>query len=267
MTTQPAPASASPLTALVAALADGSVEVIDLTTPLGPDTPILVLPEPFANTQGLTTTPVSNFDDAGPGWAWRDLHLGEHAGTHLDAPIHWISGREGRSVAEIDPARLVGPAYVIDRTAEVAENPDYLLEPADFEAFEAEHGRLPAGSWLLFRTGWSARGGDAETFLNADDAGAHFPGVSVEGAKWLGDHPNLSGFGVEQVGIDAGAAGGFDPVFPVHYYLLGADKYGVTSLRNLDRLPDSGATIVVAPLPIIDGTGSPARVLALVDRA
>lgn len=271
MTSQPTeatqPADATALTALASALADGAVEVVDLTTPLSSETPILVLPEPFANTRGLTTTPVSNFDEAGPAWAWRDLSVGEHAGTHLDAPIHWISGRDGRSVAEIEPSRLVGPTFVIDRTAEVEADPDYLLEPADFEAFEAEHGPLPAGSWLLFRTGWASRGDRAETFLNADESGAHFPGVSVAGAQWLGAHPNLSGFGVEQVGIDAGLAGGFDPVFPVHYFLLGADKYGVTSLRGLERLPVTGATLIVAPLPIVGGTGSPARVLALVDRA
>lgn len=250
----------SALSAFAASLADGSVEVVDLTTPLSSQTPVLVLPEPFSNTRGLSSVPVSNFDEAGPAWAWNDLTVGEHAGTHLDAPIHWISGREGRSVAEIEPSRLVGPAFVIDRTEQVAENPDYLLEPADFEAFEAEHGPLPAGSWLFFRTGWASRGDSAEDFLND----AHFPGVSVEGSKWLGEHPGLSGYGVEQVGIDAGQAATFDPLFPVHYFLLGADKYGVTSMRNLDRLPVSGATVVVAPLPIVGGTGSPARVLAFI---
>lgn len=254
------------LPAIAQAVTDGSVEVVDLTTPLSTETPILVLPEPFANTRGLSTTEVSNFNDAGPAWAWNDLQLGEHTGTHLDAPTHWISGREGRSVADIEPSRLLGPAFVIDRTDEVAGNPDYLLEPADFEAFEAEHGQLPAGAWLLFRTGWASRGDSAETFINADESGSHFPGVSVEGAKWLGQHPNLSGFGVEQVGIDAGLAAGFEPLFPVHYYLLGADKYGVTSLRGLEKLPVTGATLIVAPLPIVGGTGSPARVLALVER-
>lgn len=259
--------TAAALASFAASLADGSIEVVDLTTPLGPDTPILHLPEPFANTVGLSTSPVSNFDDRGPAWAWNDLSVGEHAGTHLDAPIHWISGREGRSVDQIEPARLVGPAFIIDRTAESSADPDYLLEPHDFEAYEREHGRLPEGAWLLMRTGWAARGHDPAAFLNADENGPHYPGVSIAGAKWLAEHPNLSGFGVEQIGIDAGVAGGFDPVFPVHYYLLGADKYGVTSLRNLDRLPVTGATLVVAPLPIIGGTGSPARVLAFVERS
>ncbi|GAB3820664.1 cyclase family protein [Tessaracoccus terricola] len=256
----------SVLAPLVSALADGSVEVIDLTTPLGPDTVILELPTPFANTRGLSSEQVSKFDDAGPAWAWNDITLGEHAGTHLDAPTHWITGRDGLSVDKIPPARLVGPIVVIDKTAEVAQDPDHNLTPADFEAWVAANGEFPEGTWLLVRTGWSARSGSKEEFLNADEAGPHTPGITADGARWLAENPRIVGYGVETVGIDSGQAGGFEPPFPAHNFLLGADTYGITSLRNLDRLPATGATIVVAPLPIVDGTGSPTRVFALVER-
>lgn len=257
----------SVLPGLVAALADGSIEVIDLTTPLSSDTPILNLPQPLANTVGLSLSPVSNFDDAGPAWAWNDVTVGEHAGTHLDAPVHWITGRDGKSVDQIEPSRLIGPLVVIDKSAEAAGNPDFLLEPADFERWQEEHGQLPENCWVIFRTGWSARGGNAADFVNADESGPHTPGVSVEGAKWLADNASISGFGVETVGIDAGQAAGLDPMFPVHSFLLGADKYGLTSLRQVERLPAVGATLVVAPLPIVGGTGSPARAFALVERS
>ena len=250
---------------LGAALSAGTVQVVDLTTPLREDTPILRLPDPFANTVGLSRSPVSAFDDAGPAWAWNNLELGEHAGTHLDAPVHWITGRNGRSVDEIEPARLVGPAAVLDVTAEVEADADFLLEPEHLERWEAEHGRLPENCWVLLRTGWSSRGDDAERFLNADENGPHAPGPSAAAAQWLAAHPHVTGFGVETVGIDAGAAGGFDPPFPAHHHLLGHDTYGLTSLRNLDRLPAVGAQLVVAPLPIVGGTGSAARVLALVE--
>ena len=255
----------SVLSGLAAALSDGSIEVIDLTTPLSVDTPILSLPQPLANTVGLTLSPVSNFDDAGPAWAWNDVTVGEHAGTHLDAPIHWITGREGKSVDRIEPRRLVGPAIVIDKSAEAEQDPDFLLEPEHFEQWQEEHGQLPENCWVIFRTGWSARGGNAAEFVNADEKGPHTPGVSVAGAKWIAGNDRISGFGVETVGIDAGQAANMDPMFPVHSFLLGADKYGVTSLRHLDRLPAVGATLVVAPLPIVGGTGSPSRVYALVE--
>jgi kynurenine formamidase len=255
----------SVLAGLTAALTDGSVEVIDLTTPLSSDTPILNLPQPLANTVGLSLSPVSNFDDAGPAWAWNDVTVGEHAGTHLDAPVHWISGRNGKSVDQIEPHRLIGPLIVIDKSADVAENPDFLLEPEHFEQWQEAHGQLPDNCWVIFRTGWSSRGGNAADFVNADDAGPHTPGVSVAGAQWIASNTSISGFGVETVGIDAGQAAIFDPMFPVHSFLLGADKYGLTSLRQVDRLPTVGATLVVAPLPIVGGTGSPTRVFALVE--
>ncbi|SDI60434.1 cyclase family protein [Arthrobacter cupressi] len=257
----------SVLQGLVAALSDGSVQVIDLTTPLSGDTPILNLPQPLANTVGLSLTPVSNFDDAGPAWAWNDVTVGEHAGTHLDAPVHWITGRDGKSVDEIEPSRLVGPIVVLDKSAEAAQDPDFLLEPEHFEEWQRDHGQLPENCWVIFRTGWSARGGNAAEFVNADENGPHTPGVSVACAKWMAGNDRISGFGVETVGVDAGQAATMDPMFPVHSFLLGADKYGLTSLRNVERLPVTGATLVVAPLPIVGGTGSPARVYALVEGA
>jgi kynurenine formamidase len=254
------------ISSLLSALSGGEVEILDLTSPLSPATPVLSLPEPFANTIPLSLEKVSDFDADGPFWSWNNIHTGEHTGTHLDAPVHWATGRDGLSVDRIPPSRLVGPAVVIDFTDEVAGDPDFLLGPDHLDAWVAENGPLPEGGWLLFRTGWSSRSGDAAAFANADDGGPHTPGVSVAGAEWLAASP-ISGFGVETVGIDAGQAGGMEPPFPVHHHLLGADKYGLTQLQNLDRLPATGAMLVVSPLPIVGGTGSPARVYALAPRA
>ena len=249
---------------LLTDLASGSVEVLDLTAPLSSGTPVLELPPPFANTIPLTLEKISNFDDDGPFWSWNNIHTGEHAGTHIDAPVHWASGRDGLSVDQIPARQLVGPAVVLDVTEHVESDPDFLLEPEHLDAFVADRGPLPKDAWLLLRTGWGSRSSDGVAFANADDSGPHTPGVSVAGAQWLAASP-IAGFGVETVGIDAGQAGGLDPAFPVHYFLLGAGKYGLTQLQGLDRLPESGAVLVVSPLPIVGGTGSPARVLALVE--
>lgn len=252
------------VTDLSAALADGSVQVIDLTQPLSEATPVLVLPAPFANTPHLSRRRLSNFDADGPAWAWDVLELGEHTGTHLDAPIHWITGRDGTDVASIKARQLVGPVRVVDKTDEAAADPGYLLTAADLDAHEAEYGKIEPGTWLFFRTGWSARAQDEAAFLNAGPEGPVTPGPDVSGAKWLAEHPNIVGFGVETVGIDAGAAGSFDPGFPVHNFLLGSGRYGLTQLANLAALPASGAVVVVAPLKLVGGTGSPSRVLAFV---
>jgi kynurenine formamidase len=251
---------------LVAALRSADVEIVDLTAPLSPSTPVLQLPPPFANTIPLSLEPVSAFDAAGPAWRWNNIHTGEHTGTHVDAPAHWISARDGETVDQIPPARLVAPVVVIDVRAQVAADADFLLEPEHLLAWEVEHGRVPDGAWLLVRSGWSSRQEDATAFLNADENGPHTPGPSAKTAQWLAGERRLAGFGVETVGIDAGAAGGFEPPFPAHHYLLEAGTYGLTQLRNLDRLPATGAVLVVGALPIVGGTGSPSRVLALVEK-
>jgi len=248
---------------LAEALRSGSVEVIDLTAPLVDTTPILLLPEPFANTSRFRLEQLSRYDERGPGWYWNDIHTGEHTGTHLDAPVHWITGRDKGDVAEIAPGRLVAPAAVLDKAG---ADPDYLLQVDDVKAWQAEHGPLPDGGWLLYRTGWDARAGDQDDFLNADETGPHTPGVSVECARWLAEEAPIIGLGVETVGTDAGAAHSFDPPFPCHSFLLGAGKYGLTQLRNLQLLPPTGVLLVTAPLPIVGGSGSPTRVLALVER-
>jgi kynurenine formamidase len=256
----------SVLSAVLDATRSGAVEVIDLTTPLQESTPILQLPEPFGNTINFRLEEISRYDDRGPAWYWNDIHTGEHTGTHLDAPVHWITGKDGLDVSQAPMSTLVSAAAVIDMAAEVDKDADFVLEIDHVRAWEAEHGPLPEGGWLLYRTGWAARGDDAAAFANADENGPHTPGVSAECARWLAEESPVVGFGVETVGTDAGGAGGFDPPFPCHNFLLGAGKWGLTSLRNLDRLPPTGSLLVVCPLPIVRGSGSPARALALVER-
>jgi kynurenine formamidase len=259
--------SQDPVASLIESLASGTVEIVDLTQPLHERTPVIQLPEQFAQTPGLKVHEISRYDERGPAWAWNWLEIGEHVGTHFDAPIHWITGRDGIDVSRVPPRHLVAPAVVIDRSAESAEDPDYLLTVEDVRAFEGEHGPLPDGGWLLLHTGWDARAHDAELFLNPDGSGnPHSPGPDTECARWIAEESPLVGVGVETVGIDAGAAADFDPPFPAHYYLMGAGKYGVTQLANLASLPPTGALLVVAPLKLTGGTGSPVRALALVPR-
>ncbi|HUD80964.1 MAG TPA: cyclase family protein [Streptosporangiaceae bacterium] len=257
----------SVLQELVSAIKSASVEIIDLTAPLESTTPVIQLPEPFANTRSFTLTEVSRYDERGPAWYWNDISTGEHTGTHFDAPVHWISGRDGLDVSQVPAASLVAPAVVLDFSAEAAADPDFLLEPAHIKQWEADHGPLPEGGWLLYRTGWDARSASQRDFLNADENGPHTPGVSVEGARWIAQEAPVLGIGVETVGTDAGRAHSFDPPFPCHSALLGAGKYGLTQLQNLALLPPAGAVLVAGPLPIVGGSGSPARVLALVERS
>lgn len=255
------------INSLLSAVAGGTLDIVDLTAPLSSGTPTLKLPAPFVNLIDFSLETVSEFNDPGPFWKHHNIHTGEHIGTHVDAPSHWITGRDGDDVSQLPLKALVAPAVVLDFSAQAAADPDFVLEVDHIQAWEAQHGVLPAGGWLLLRTGWDTFADDADAFLNIDDSGSHTPGISAECAKWLAEETAIAGLGVETVGIDAGNAGAFDPPFPAHYYLLGNNKYGVTLLQNLAQLPPTGAMIIVAPLKIVGGTASPARVLALVERS
>ncbi|SFO74125.1 Kynurenine formamidase [Geodermatophilus dictyosporus] len=254
------------LSTLAEALTTGRIEVVDLTAPLSADTPVIQLPPQFAQTARFELEELSRYDDRGPAWYWNNFRTGEHTGTHLDAPNHWVTGRDGDDVASVPARRLLAPAAVLDFSAQAAAEPDFLLEVEHVRQWEEQHGPLPDGGWLLYRTGWDARSASQRDFLNADDTGPHTPGVSPACARWIAEESPVLGLGVETVGTDAGAAHSFDPPFPCHAALMGSGKYGLTQLQNLAALPPTGAVVLAAPLPIVSGSGSPARVLALVER-
>ncbi len=252
------------LSQVLAALDSGQLKIIDLTTPLGPDTPVIDLPPMFAPSPGLTLTEISRYDSRGPGWYWNVLNLGEHTGTHFDAPVHWITGKDlpNNTTDSIPARKFIGPACVIDATEEVQQSPDFLLTIEHVQRWEQQHGRIPAGAWVLYRTGWSQRQG-REAFLNVQADGAHSPGVHQSCTQFLIQERDILGLGVETVGTDAGQAGGFDPPFPSHTFLHGAGRFGLTSLINLELLPPTGAIVIAAPLRIVNGSGSPLRAIAI----
>src|SRR6187401_1076362 len=133
------------LTQLVAELNAGTLKVVDLTQPLGPDTPVIGLPPIFASSPGVTMEVISRYDEKGPGWYWNTLHLGEHTGTHFDAPVHWVTGRElANNTTDSLPAQdFIGPACVIDVSSEAAADHDFLLTRERIQVWEAEHGPIP----------------------------------------------------------------------------------------------------------------------------
>ncbi|WP_282699896.1 cyclase family protein [Streptomyces sp. CC219B] len=256
----------SVLASLVSALRQGAIEVVDLTAPLSAATPLIQLPHGYGQTATFELQEISRYDHRGPDWYWNNFRTGEHTGTHFDAPNHWVTGKDLADVASVPARRLIAPAAVLDFTAEAERDADFVVEVDHVKAWEAENGPLPEGGWLLLRTGWDARAQSQQEFLNADDNGPHTPGLSPDCARWLAQESPVIGLGVETVGTDAGRAHAFDPPFPCHAYLMGSDKYGLTQLQNLARLPPTGCVVIAGPLPIVTGSGSPARVLALVER-
>ena len=222
------------------------LRVLDLSQPLGPLTALWPGSQPFAAEAYET-------HEGGDGSYTRRFATEEHAGTHLDAPAHFAA--DGVMIDGIDPSRLVCPAVVIDIAERCAGDPDALLEPADIDAHEAAHGRIPAGAAVLVRTGWDAHRGDAARYVED----LRFPGVGVDAARVLVER-GAAGIGIDTLGIDAGCARDF----PVHATVtLPAGLWHLEGLVGLDALPPRGAWVVVGAIKLADGSGAPARVFAL----
>lgn len=260
--------SAQTLQSLGEMLLSGRIEVVDCTGVLGPQTPLLKLPPELArDTPPIEIHRISEYDSDGPFWAWNWLKLGEHSGTHFDAPHHWITGKDYPDgyTDSLDLQRVVAPVNVIDCSAEVAKNADFLLTADHVKAWEAEHGPIGKGEWVVLRSDWDKRAHDEALFLNADETGPHSPGPTVECLEYLLSR-GIVGWGSQCIGTDAGQAGGMEPPFPAHNMLHRDNCFGLASLANLDKLPAKGAILIAAPLKIEHGTGSPIRALALVPR-
>jgi kynurenine formamidase len=254
----------SVLAQLLDELNTGRLRIVDLTQPLSSQTPLLPLPPQWNNTPAFRISELSRYDERGPAWYWNAFETGEHTGTHFDAPAHWISGKDlpDNTVDRIPPQKFVAPACVIDISAEVASDPNYLLTPGLVRQWEERNSRIPAGAWVLLRTDWSKRK-DAKDYINLKEDGPHTPGLAQETSAFLAQERDVLGVGVETVGTDAGQAATFDPPFPNHYIMHGSGKFGLAGLSNLDQLPPTGAIIVAAPLKIVGGSGSPLRVIAI----
>ena len=255
----------STLMDLASNIATGQTKVVDLTHTLDPDFPVIILPPEFGQCARFRMEEISCYDHRGPAWKWHNISMSEHTGTHFDAPAHWISGRDlpNASVDEIDVKNFIGPICVIDCSDGANQNDDFELTTEIITDWEAIHGTIPPNTWVFMRTDWSKRKGIE--YLNMKEDGPHSPGPTPEAVKFLVEERDIRGFGVETVGTDAGQGAHYIPPYPAHFYLHGAGKFGLQCLCNLDQLPATGAVLMAAPLKIKNGTGSPLRVLALVE--
>jgi kynurenine formamidase len=252
------------LTQLIGGIMTGGIRVIDLTVPLAPETPVINLPPQFAPSKSFSLEEISRYDSRGPAWYWNNISCGEHTGTHFDAPIHWVTGKDypQNATHNIPVDRFIGPACVIDVAQQAKQNPDFLLTTAVVEEWERKHGRIPEHAWVLIRTDWSKRTG-AGAYLNISSDGPHTPGFHPDCVPFLARERDILGVGVETVGTDAGQAATFNPMFPCHTIMHGSNRFGLASLTNLEHLPATGAIVIAPPLKIVNGSGSPLRVLAL----
>lgn len=223
--------------------------MVDLTHELSEETPV------FPGGVGFKKEAVATFEQAG--YLAHRLELGEHTGTHVDAPIHF--NPEGLGIGEVPADRLIGPGVRVSVAERVVDDPDALAEPEDFIGWEERHGPIPEGAVVLIHTGWAGRWADEGAYRNADEKGRmHFPGLSAAAAGWLVER-RASAVGIDTLSVDPGLS----QEFRAHEILSRAGVLAIENLTGLEQLPEAGFTVVVAPLKIRGGSGSPARVLAI----
>ena len=197
-------------------------------------------------------------------YAANNFRTAEHGGTHLDAPVHFASGKHAVDGIPLDP--LVGFAAVVDVAAKCEANADYLVTQADLEAWERTHGQSPAGAILLIRTDFSKRWPDAARYLGTAERGAaavpklHFPGIHPDAARWIVANRSIKAIGIDTASIDYGQS----TDYLTHRALYERDIPGLENLANLDRLPPTGAQIVALPMKIGGGSGAPLRAIAII---
>jgi kynurenine formamidase len=191
------------------------------------------------------------------GFYAQEWTFGEHSGTHMDAPGHFIAG--GRLAPEITLEELFVPLVVIDISRRAARDPDAVVELRDLHRFESRHGRVPRRAAVCMYSGWEKRVDDPDAFKNVGaDGKYHFPGFGIEATEWLLGNRDIAAIGVDTMSLDHGSSTTFD----VHLALLGADKYGLENLANLKRIPPRGARAFVGLIPWEEGSGGPCRVVA-----
>jgi kynurenine formamidase len=185
----------------------------------------------------------------------------EHGGTHLDSPLHFGEGK--LSTAEIPVSRLIGPADVIDITAACAGNRDYRLTVSDILAWEERHGRMAEGDIAVVRTGWGKFWPDRKKYLGSDKPGdissLTFPGIGEDAARLLAKERKISGIGIDTASLDYGRS----KDFIAHQIFDGANVFGLENIAHLERVPETGATLIALPVKIKNGTGGPVRIVAI----
>lgn len=178
--------------------------------------------------------------------------------TNIDAPAQLMRGMW--TVDQIPPERLIAPLAVLDVTAQTQRNADYEISVEDIAQWEQMHGEIPAGAVVLARTGWGGRWTSPAEYRNTDKRGVmHFPGYSADAAKFLVEGRAVLALGIDTLSVDPGAS----KTLAIHRYTLAHSVYHLENVANLERVPDAGAVVVVAPMKLEGEVDGPVRILAL----
>ncbi len=183
------------------------------------------------------------------------LTIGEHTGTHIGTPNTFFA--TGRTIEQYTLEELIKPAVVINICQQALEDNDYQLSVQDILMWEKRNGSIPKNSYVILYTGWQQFWTNSERYFGIKPDGfSHTPGFSLESVKFLVNEYFVVGLGIDTHGVDPG----LDIDFLSSREISSAGGVVLQCLCNLDKLPSTGTILVVAPLPITNGSGSAARI-------
>ncbi|MEP3275724.1 MAG: cyclase family protein [Stappiaceae bacterium] len=231
------------------ALSAGHETVEDMTYTISPEFPT------YGGDPGFSAEKMFNINEHG--FNLFQYTMNEHTGTHIDAPLHFSA--DGASVDEIPVSNLVAPLCVIDIAAKAADNPDAQVTPDDLKAWIAANGEIPDNACIAMHSGWGSKV-ETDDYRGFDGKAQHYPGFHVEAAKMLLEETGAASLASDTLSLDHGMSADF----ATHYAWLPAGRFGIENLANLDKVPVTGATLVVGAPKHEGGTGGPARIFAMI---
>lgn len=179
------------------------------------------------------------------GWNATTLELYSHAGTHMDAPIHFLPN--GKTLDQQELLICCGPARVVNLA------PATLRQLHTIEDVKRAIGEVFPGDRLLFRTDWHKRFGTSE-YREA------LPRISLELAEWLVAH-QVAMIGVEPPSV--ADVNNLQELTQVHQTLFRGGILIVEGLANLDQILGGEVEFIALPLRIVGGDGCPVRAIAI----
>lgn len=180
------------------------------------------------------------------------LDIRASAGTHIDSPAHCFEGAP--DVSDLPLERLITSCVVIDVSKQATEH--YKVSVTDIEVFESKYGTIQPNTCVLFYTGWSRFWDEPKKYHNK----LVFPSISAEAAELLLQR-QIVGIGIDTLSPDCDERGSF-----VHHIILGANKFIVENIANLDRMPPAGAVLLIMPLNLVGAAESPVRLVGIVEK-
>jgi len=232
---------------------------VDLTHPISPNTPVWPGFGPSEVMAGIAGESMKDFCEKGEEWNYGKFGFvttaykltTDQLGTQLDPPCHW--NELGATISDLPATYALRPLVVVDIHEKVAQNASYHAAPEDVYDWEKEHGIIPKGSVVMFRTDWHKGWNDYMT----NGLPTKFPGTTLATLKMLHNEREILFHGHEPLDTD------MTPSLEGEAWLMHNNFVQAEGVANLDQVPVSGCLVSIGFAKMEGGSGGYARYVAI----